>query len=135
MSTSKPDSAESSPPRPRQKYTIRFMPMDRTVEVDPKDLPYGDHGLPGSVLDIALTHDVPIDHACGGACACATCHVIVRQGLDSCSEPTDAEEDRLDSAYGLRPESRLACVCVPDGTKDLVVEVPEWNRNFVREGQ
>ena len=64
---------------PTRKYTITFQPMNETVEVDPAALPYGRDGLPGSILDIALAHDIDIDHACGGVCACSTCHVIVRQ--------------------------------------------------------
>jgi 2Fe-2S ferredoxin len=122
---------------PTRKYTIRFIDeaqREHVVEVDPARIPYGDHGLPGSLLDIALAHDVEIDHACGGVCACSTCHVIVKEGLDACSEATDDEEDQLDQAYGLTSQSRLACQCVPDGTKDLVVVVPSWNRNLAREG-
>lgn len=120
---------------PTRKYTITFLPGNTTVEVDPAELPYGDHGLPGSILDIALKHGIDLDHACGGVCACSTCHVIVRKGLDACNEPTDDEEDRLDDAYGLTPNSRLGCQCVPDGTEDITVEVPEWNRNLSREGK
>jgi len=117
----------------KQKYRITFLPSDNTIEVNPEDLPYSDHGRPGSILDIALKHGISIDHACGGFCACSTCHVIVRQGLESCHPPDDKEEDQLDAAYGLTPQSRLACQCVPDGTKDLVVEIPTWNRNLISE--
>jgi ferredoxin, 2Fe-2S len=60
--------------------------------------------------------------------------VVVKEGLDSCSESTDDEEDQLDAAYGLTDKSRLACQCVPDGTKNLLVVVPTWNRNMAREG-
>ena len=120
-------------PLPTRKYTITFQPMNETVEVDPAALPYGRDGLPGSILDIALAHDIDIDHACGGVCACSTCHVIVRQGLDTANEASEDEEDMLDSAPGLEIQSRLACQCVPDGSQDVVVEVPEWNRNHVRE--
>lgn len=120
---------------PTRKFKITFLPMNKTVEVDPKDLPYGDHGLPGSILDIALEHGVDLDHACGGVCACSTCHVLVREGLDTCNDTTDDEEDQLDEAYGLTPHSRLGCQCVPDGTKNLIVEIPDWNRNLSREGR
>lgn len=119
---------------PTKKYRITFLPSNQTVEIDPQDLPYGDHGLPGSVLDIAMQHGIELDHACGGVCACSTCHVVVREGLDACNESTDDEEDQLDDAYGLTPQSRLGCQCVPNGTKDIVVEIPEWNRNLSREG-
>jgi 2Fe-2S ferredoxin len=120
---------------PTRKFTITFLPMNKTVEVDPCDLPYGDHGLPASILDIALGNGIELDHACGGVCACATCHVVVREGLNTCSETTDDEEDQLDEAYGITPESRLGCQCVPDGNRDLVVEIPGWNRNLSREGK
>jgi 2Fe-2S ferredoxin len=120
---------------PTQKFRVTFLPMNKTIEVDPKDYPYGDHGQPGSILDIALHHGIELDHACGGVCACSTCHVIVREGLEACNQTTDDEEDQLDEAYGITPQSRLGCQCVPDGTKDLVVEVPEWNRNLSREGK
>lgn len=120
---------------PTRKYKITFLPMNKTIEVDPASIPYGDHGLPGSILDIALAHGIELDHACGGVCACATCHVVVRQGFDTCSESTDEEEDQLEEAAGLKATSRLGCQCVPDGSSDIVVEIPEWNRNLSREGQ
>jgi len=122
---------------PTRKYTLCFIDAQKRehrVEVDPQRIPYSGHGLPGSILDIALAHGIDLDHACGGVCACSTCHVIIRQGLDSCNEPSEEEEDQLDEAYGLTANSRLGCQCVPDGTKDLVVEIPAWNRNLAREG-
>jgi 2Fe-2S ferredoxin len=118
---------------PTKTYTITFLPMDEKVVVDPKELPYSRDGQPGSILEIALGHDIAIDHACGGVCACSTCHVIVRQGFDSIPEATEDEEDQLDNAPGLTPTSRLACQAVPDGSSDLVVEIPDWNRNMVKE--
>lgn len=118
---------------PTRKYTITFQPGDVVIEVDPEKLPYSRDGEPGSILEIALGHDVDIDHACGGVCACSTCHVIVREGFETCNEATDDEEDQLDLAPGLTPESRLACQCVPNGTANIVVEVPDWNRNLVKE--
>ena len=119
--------------RPKRKYKITFLPDNVTIEVDPEKQRYGHNGLELSVLDISEGAGVDIDHSCGGVCACSTCHVIVRQGLDSCNEATADEEDQLDNARGLEPESRLACQCVPDGTKDIVVEIPSWNRNLARE--
>jgi 2Fe-2S ferredoxin len=117
----------------KQKFTITFQPSNKTVEVDPTAMPTSGTGLPGSVLDIALANDIDIDHACGGVCACSTCHIIVKEGLESCSESTEDEEDQLDKAPGVTPRSRLACQAVPDGSKNLVVEVPNWNRNLARE--
>src|SRR4249920_685034 len=116
-----------------QKFRITFQPMSVTVEVDPEKIPYGVTGLPGSILDIALANGIEIDHSCGGVCACSTCHCIVREGDRTFSEMSDAEEDQLTYAPGLTPTSRLSCQAVPDGTRNIVVEIPAWNRNAVRE--
>lgn len=120
---------------PRQPFTITFKSgaLEKVVNVDPGDLPERGDGLPGSLLRYALRAGIKIDHACGGVCACSTCHVIVSQGFDTCPEAIEEEEDMLDNAPGLTAESRLACQCVPDGSEDLVVQVPSWNRNLVSE--
>jgi 2Fe-2S ferredoxin len=107
--------------------------MDVTVEVNPAALGECHDGLPGSILDIARRNGIEIDHACGGVCACSTCHVVIHQGIESLNEATEAEEDMLENAPGLRPTSRLACQAVPDGSRDVVVEVPGWNRNLAKE--
>jgi len=123
---------------PTQKYMITFVDeqqREQAIEVDPAKTPYGDQGLPGSLLDVALGHGVEIEHACGGVCVCSTCHVIVKEGLESCNEPSEEEEDRLDDAYGVTPQSRLACRCVPNGEADLLIVIPSWNRNLAREGR
>lgn len=133
MSNQNPYIQETGRSLPSRPYRITFLPANRTIDVDPRELSKDSHGQPGSILDIALRHGIDIDHACGGVCACSTCHVIVREGLSACGQPGDEEEDRLDDAYGLTPQSRLACQCVPDGSADVVVEVPGWNRNLVRE--
>lgn len=104
------------------------------VAVDPATFPLGHIGLEGSVLDIADGAGIEINHSCGGVCACSTCHVHVQKGGESCSRATEDEEDMLDEAPGVEPDSRLACQCVPDGTQDLVVLIPKWNRNQVKEG-
>jgi 2Fe-2S ferredoxin len=134
MGGTNPYITQEEPELPTQKYTITFLPMNVTVEVDPEKIPYGVTGRAGSILDIALSHGVDIDHSCGGVCACSTCHCIVREGERSLSEMSDAEEDELSYAPGLTPKSRLSCQAVPDGSQNLVVEIPEWNRNVVREG-
>lgn len=121
------------PSGPKQKYTITYLPEGKTVEVDPANVPSGGTGLPGSVLDIALGCDIDIDHACGGVAACSTCHVVVKEGFDTLSESTEEEEDQLDKAPGVTTKSRLACQAVANGSKNLVVEVPNWNRNLARE--
>ena len=97
-------------------------------------IPYGPTGQPGSLLDIAMGAGLDVEHACGGVCACSTCHVVVKEGLDSCNEATDDELDQLDEAPAITLQSRLACQCVPDGSTNLVVEIPEWNKNLVKEG-
>jgi 2Fe-2S ferredoxin len=117
------------------KITFKSAAETRELEIQPDDMPSSGTGLPGSLLDIALASDIDIDHACGGVSACSTCHVVVRQGLASCNSSEEAEDDQLDKAPGLTPQSRLACQCVPNGTQDLIVEVPHWNRNLVREGR
>src|SRR5262245_54163404 len=128
MGGSNPYISEEAPKPASQKFTITFLPMNVTVEVDPEKIPYGDYGLPGSILDIALAHGIEIDHSCGGVCACSTCHCIVREGFGTLSEMSDAEVDQLSNAPGLTPKSRLSCQSVPDGSRNLVVEVPAWNR-------
>lgn len=119
-----------------QAFTITFCTTEKTIEVlvDPEKIPYGPTGQPGSVLDVALGAGIDLEHACGGVCACSTCHVIVKEGLDTCNEPTDDELDQLDEAPAITLQSRLACQCVANGTKNLVVEIPAWNKNLVKEG-
>ena len=118
---------------PTQKFSITFLPMNVTIEVDPYRMPYGDTGLPGSILDVALAHGIDLDHACGGVCACSTCHCVVQEGGEVLSEMSDGEEDQLSFAPGLTPESRLACQGVANGMRNLIVYIPEWNRNAARE--
>lgn len=122
---------------PTKPYTITYILPDKTVQqvqVDPGKIPYGPTGLPGSILNIALGNGIDLEHACGGVCACSTCHVIVKQGIESCNEGTDDEFDQLEEAPVLTLQSRLGCQCVPNGTVDLVVEVPAVNKNLVKEG-
>ncbi len=121
-------------PKAEKPYKVTFMPMNVVVDVDPAKVPYGDTGLEGSILDIAMKHGVNIDHACGGVAACSTCHVYVKQGIETCNEASDAEQDQLDNAPAVRFNSRLSCQSVPNGKADVVVEIPGWNRNAVREG-
>lgn len=118
-------------------FTVTFIKPDKTqqvVQVSPDKIPYGPTGLPGSILDIAMGAGVELEHVCGGVCACSTCHVIVRQGLDSCNEGTDDEFDQLEEAPALTLQSRLGCQCVANGSQDLIVEIPAVNKNLVREG-
>ena len=115
---------------PRHKVT--FLPAGVTVEVDPADYPFGREGEPGSLLDIALSVGVEIEHACCGVGACGTCHVIVNEGADSLSEPDEDELDALDEVPAGTLDSRLACRAVVGG--DVTVTIPRWNRNAASEG-
>jgi 2Fe-2S ferredoxin len=88
---------------------------------------------PGTtVIDAALANGIEIEHACEKSCACTTCHVIVREGFESLNEADDTEEDMLDKAWGLEPESRLSCQAVV-GDTELVVEIPKYTINMVSE--
>ncbi|PCI24694.1 MAG: 2Fe-2S ferredoxin [SAR324 cluster bacterium] len=90
--------------------------------------------MPGSILDTISTSNADlIDHACGGVQACCTCHVVVEKGFDTCNEISDREDDYLDETPGLTLKSRLSCACVPDGSEDIVIRIPGWNRNEVKE--
>ncbi len=83
----------------REKVELTFTDLDRTIEACVGE----------SVLQAALRHDIEIEHACGGWCACSTCHIIVEEGMDRVTEVEDDEEDRLDTAVGLTLKSRLSC--------------------------
>lgn len=113
---------------------ITFLPEGKTVEFEHGKLPYKDHGKPESILDIALNNGIHLDHACGGNCACTTCHVWVKQGKELLSEMEDDEADRLDMAADLQLNSRLGCQAVIEKPGEVVVEIPAWNRNYVSEG-
>jgi 2Fe-2S ferredoxin len=97
-------------------------PEGKTIEVEPGE----------NLIAAALVHDIEIEHACAMSCACTTCHVIVRKGYGSLVPPEEREEDLLDRAWGLEPESRLSCQVVVD-RDDLVVEIPRYTINQVSE--
>jgi len=119
-----------SPNMPKVTFIIDGEPQ--TVEFQHGTLEYSHHGKPESLLDIAKNLGVKLEHACGGSCACTTCHVIVRQGEQNLSEMQDDEADRLDTAWELTPHSRLGCQAVVTG--DVVCELPMYTRNYVQEG-
>lgn len=122
---------------------VTFLPLNKIVDLEGigqgagvgddgrRGVPphgYSGHGLPGSILDIALASDVTMEHACGGNCACTTCHVYVQEGMENLSEPTEQEEYMLDRAWCLKMNSRLACQArVLRGV--VVVEIPEQSVN------
>ncbi len=107
---------------------IVFLPHDRicpegaVIEVEP--------GI--SICDAALDNGIEIEHACEKSCACTTCHVHVREGYDSLEPPAEKEEDYLDKAWGLDPDSRLSCQAIVTD-EDLVVEIPKYTINLVSE--
>lgn len=86
-----------------------------------------------SLLELAMEHGINIEHACGGVCACSTCHIYVEKGMEQISSAEEPEEDRVEEAPGLRRNSRLACQCQIKGQGPIVVRVPAWNRNAVKE--
>ena len=86
-----------------------------------------------SICDNLLKQDIDIEHACEKVCACTTCHVIVREGYDSLTPPEEKEEDMLDRAWGLEPQSRLSCQAKVAGS-DLVIEIPKYSINHAKEG-
>jgi 2Fe-2S ferredoxin len=122
---------------PKQPYVLTFVLGEggetRDVEVEPAALPYSHEGLPGSILDIATGAGIHLDHACGGVCACSTCHVVVEDGGESFNEVAEAEEDMLDNAPGLTASSRLGCQAISRGGRPVRVRIPSWNRNLVAE--
>ena len=85
-----------------------------------------------SVCEALLENNIPIEHACDMSGACTTCHVIVREGFQSLNEMDESEEDLLDRAWGLEPNSRLACQAIVD-RQDLVVEIPKYSINHAKE--
>jgi 2Fe-2S ferredoxin len=90
---------------------VTFLPMNTVCEAKEGE----------SILDVAINHDVPLQHACGGFCACTTCHVYVRAGESSLTEQEDEEAERLDRATGVTLHSRLGCQAKVHG--DVTVEI------------
>ena len=85
-----------------------------------------------SICDSLLAHGIEIEHACEKSCACTTCLVIVRTGMSSLSPSTEDEDDLLDRAWGLTPQSRLSCQAIVDD-EDLVIEIPKYTINYASE--
>lgn len=85
-----------------------------------------------TICEALLDNHIHIEHACDMSRACTTCHCIVRQGFDSLNEAEEEEEDLLDRAWGLEPQSRLSCQAIV-GTQDLVVEIPRYSINHAKE--
>ena len=100
----------------------KFCPEGMVVEAEPGT----------SILELAHAHHIEMESACGGVCACTTCHCIIREGFDSLEEADELEEDFLDRAWGLEAQSRLSC-CIRLGESDITIELPRHTRNHARE--
>jgi len=112
---------------------VTFLPGNQSVEYEHGSLQYQEHGKPESLLDVAINLGIHLEHACGGNCACTTCHVVVRRGKELLSEIDEEEADRLDMAADLQLNSRLGCQAQIVKPGEIVVEIPSWNRNYVSE--
>jgi 2Fe-2S ferredoxin len=84
------------------------------------------------LVDALLKQGIAMEHACEKVCACATCHVHIREGGHLIAAADDDEEDQLDDAWGLDAQSRLSC-CVKLNGAPLVVELPRYTKNHARE--
>jgi 2Fe-2S ferredoxin len=113
---------------------VTFEPEGRVIAFEYGTMPYDHHGKPMSFLDVAENNDVFLDHACGGVCACTTCHIWVKED-GGISEADDDEIDRLDMAADQQLNSRLGCQAVITKPGNYVVEIPKWNRNYTSEGK
>lgn len=120
---------------PGKLVRVTFLPEGRTVEFEFGALPWDRHGKPMSFLDVAENFGVELDHACGGSCACTTCHLWIKEGAEGLSEAGDDELDRLDMAADQQLNSRLGCQAVITRPGNYIVEIPSWNRNYVSEGK
>ena len=85
-----------------------------------------------SICEALLENNVPMEHACEMVCACTTCHVVIKEGMASLSEPEENEEDMLDRAWGLQPTSRLSCQAIL-GQQDVTIEIPKYSINHAKE--
>ncbi len=85
-----------------------------------------------TICDAALKNGIEIEHACEKSCACTTCHVYIREGFEALAESTEEEDDLLDKAWGLEPDSRLSCQALV-GDTDLIIEIPKYTINMVSE--
>ncbi|MBI2893142.1 MAG: 2Fe-2S iron-sulfur cluster binding domain-containing protein [Deltaproteobacteria bacterium] len=98
---------------------VTFLPDDVSAEVAEGD----------TILDASKACGAPEGDACGGNCACSTCHVHVLEGIENLSEMQDDEADRLDMAFDVRPSSRLGCQARLVGKGDVVVEITQESRD------
>jgi 2Fe-2S ferredoxin len=87
-----------------------------------------------SLCENLLEQGIAIEHACELSCACTTCHVIVREGFQTLEPSEELEDDLLDKAWGLEPNSRLSCQVIV-GNVPLVIEIPRYSINMTKEGK
>ena len=85
-----------------------------------------------TICEALLDNHINIEHACDMSCACTTCHVSVREGFDSLNPLDETEEDLLDRAWGLEPNSRLSCQAIV-AQQALVIEIPKYTINHAKE--
>ncbi|UDG81798.1 2Fe-2S ferredoxin [Candidatus Profftia lariciata] len=100
----------------------KYCPVGAVIEVQSGD----------KILDIALSNGINIEHACDYACACTTCHCIIREGFQSLAKISELEDDMLDKAWGLEKESRLSCQTIV-ADQNLVIEIPRYTINHTRD--
>lgn len=90
---------------------VTFLPVNQVCEAEEGE----------SILDVAINNDIPLQHACGGFCACTTCHIVVKDGEKNLSEMEEDEDERIESAGGFTLHSRLGCQAKVHG--DVTVEI------------
>jgi 2Fe-2S ferredoxin len=90
---------------------VTFLPMNETYEANRGE----------SILDVGINNNVPIQHACGGFCACTTCHFLVKSGAENLSEMEDEESERLERTGDSKLNSRLGCQAKVLG--DVIIEI------------
>jgi|TARA_B110000444_G_scaffold143474_1_gene134272 2Fe-2S ferredoxin len=86
-----------------------------------------------SICDALLKNNIDIEHACDQVCACTTCHVIIKEGFNTLEPSDENEDDMLDKAWGLSPQSRLSCQSIVED-EDLTIEIPKYTINLAKEG-
>ena len=129
------EAVDTTKPVAEGNVRVTFLPENRTVEFPFGSMSYEGHGLPMSFLDVAENFGIFLDHACGGVCACTTCHLWVKEGESGISEAEDLELDRMETAADIQLNSRLGCQAVIEKPGNYIVEIPKWNRNYVQEGK
>jgi len=102
---------------------VELCPQGAVINAKPGD----------SICQTLLANDIELEHACEMSCSCTTCHVIVREGFHTLTPATELEEDMLDKAWGLEPNSRLSCQVIV-GDSELVIEIPKYTINMTKEG-